>query len=461
MADSRKLPKELAEQIQTIAGSVYVQVEEELTTLLAGQVPPEIKIADISREQLAQHPDYQVLETQISSLKEQVASLEATYDDLADSSKKALLDQKQDQKLEQEKDQEQLQAVLEQQKQTIASLEISEGKLSKDNAAKAATLDIQNKQISSLQQELNETASELERVKSDARQESESAREQQEAQQQQVAELSQINHMLNKQLAQTQSELDLAVSTAGQDKLSAKEQQQALQQELFELSKSNNKITGDLQLKAAELKKLQSVLTNKDSVIKQFTVEAEALQAEKRQQSQLIAEREEQLQQQAGEIEQMLKDAGQREQVLKENLGKADARLGSQQEELAGLRKKLQSEQDKWALQLSDGQSKQEELIAKLKQSDEQVSQYQQQCDELEQKVSGLNNTLKKAEQRLEKNREKFQADGDKARETIKYLRDENFELNSRLETELGELESKLTEYRLRFEYAQKQLEKN
>ena len=47
-----------------------------------------------------------------------------------------------------------------------------------------------------------------------------------------------------------------------------------------------------------------------------------------------------------------------------------------------------------------------------------------------------------------------------KARETIKYLRDENSELNRKLDQQINELEDKLTEYRLRFEYAQKQLTK-
>lgn len=46
-----------------------------------------------------------------------------------------------------------------------------------------------------------------------------------------------------------------------------------------------------------------------------------------------------------------------------------------------------------------------------------------------------------------------------KARETIKYLRDENTELNLELE-QVNTLKDKLTEYRLRFDYAQKQLTK-
>jgi len=66
-------------------------------------------------------------------------------------------------------------------------------------------------------------------------------------------------------------------------------------------------------------------------------------------------------------------------------------------------------------------------------------------------------NTIK---QRVEVNREKQELEYDKARETIKILRDENADLNTKLDLQVSELEDKLREYRLRFEYAQKQLSK-
>lgn len=57
-------------------------------------------------------------------------------------------------------------------------------------------------------------------------------------------------------------------------------------------------------------------------------------------------------------------------------------------------------------------------------------------------------------------NKGKQEVEYNKARETIKYLRDENTELNRKLEQQINDLEDKLTEYRLRFEYAQKELTK-
>ena len=59
---------------------------------------------------------------------------------------------------------------------------------------------------------------------------------------------------------------------------------------------------------------------------------------------------------------------------------------------------------------------------------------------------------------RVEANKTKQEAEFNKARDTIKYLRDENLELNTKLDQQVSELEDKIREYRLRFEYAQKQL---
>jgi enterochelin esterase-like enzyme len=69
---------------------------------------------------------------------------------------------------------------------------------------------------------------------------------------------------------------------------------------------------------------------------------------------------------------------------------------------------------------------------------------------------------------RFNTNRDKQEKDNDQVRETIKYLRDENSEMitlhnqkKDEFMEQIHELESKLTEYRLKFEYAQKQLTQN
>ena len=89
-----------------------------------------------------------------------------------------------------------------------------------------------------------------------------------------------------------------------------------------------------------------------------------------------------------------------------------------------------------------------------------------------QQEVSVLNEQLKVAQdgqenilQRFNSNRDKQEIENNKVRETIKFLRDENHqlisdtaEIKSQYTDQISELEHKLTEYRLKFEYAQKQL---
>jgi hypothetical protein len=92
-----------------------------------------------------------------------------------------------------------------------------------------------------------------------------------------------------------------------------------------------------------------------------------------------------------------------------------------------------------------------------------------------EKEVESLKSQVKLAQEgqenllhRFNTNRDKQEKDNDQVRETIKFLRDENSDMitqhnekKEQLLEQIHELESKLTEYRLKFEYAQKQLTQN
>jgi hypothetical protein len=93
------------------------------------------------------------------------------------------------------------------------------------------------------------------------------------------------------------------------------------------------------------------------------------------------------------------------------------------------------------------------------------VKGYQQEITTLKDQVNVAQEGQKHILQRFNSNREKQELDNEKVRETIKFLRDENHELlgshaaqNAKFTEQIMELEHKLTEYRLKFEYAQKQL---
>jgi chromosome segregation ATPase len=88
------------------------------------------------------------------------------------------------------------------------------------------------------------------------------------------------------------------------------------------------------------------------------------------------------------------------------------------------------------------------------------LSEKQQQLTVVEAELAADRAATEKYGLLHQQTKEKQEVEYNKARETIKYLRDENTELNRKLEQQINALEDKLTEYRLRFDYAQKQLTK-
>jgi len=106
-----------------------------------------------------------------------------------------------------------------------------------------------------------------------------------------------------------------------------------------------------------------------------------------------------------------------------------------------------------------------DELTKQVETEKSDVKLYQQEVDVLKDQVKVAEEGQENILQRFNSNREKQEQDNEKVRETIKFLRDENHELlsshaeqNTQLTEQINELEHKLTEYRLKFEYAQKQL---
>jgi chromosome segregation ATPase len=98
-------------------------------------------------------------------------------------------------------------------------------------------------------------------------------------------------------------------------------------------------------------------------------------------------------------------------------------------------------------------EQQQQELLD-IKQQDQQV------IAKLETQVQKAHENISTLQDRFHAKQERQEVDYNKARETIKYLRDENLELNTKLEQEVAALEEKVTEYRLRFEYAQQHIAK-
>jgi chromosome segregation ATPase len=102
--------------------------------------------------------------------------------------------------------------------------------------------------------------------------------------------------------------------------------------------------------------------------------------------------------------------------------------------------------------------SENRDLTKNAEESNRIIDGYQQEITHLKENYESANNNAQQVKQRAEANKEKQESEFTKARDTIKYLRDENLDLNTKLDKQVTELEDKLREYRLRFEYAQKQL---
>jgi len=148
----------------------------------------------------------------------------------------------------------------------------------------------------------------------------------------------------------------------------------------------------------------------------------------------------------------------------------------------AKLKEQQLQEQKSYLLKDEQQQETQERLkerITQLEKSNKELADnliteqsdiklYQKEVESLKSQTKLAQEGQENILNRFNANRDKQEKDNDQVRETIKYLRDENSEMitqhNDKKEQfleQIHELESKLTEYRLKFEYAQKQLTQN
>ena len=104
-------------------------------------------------------------------------------------------------------------------------------------------------------------------------------------------------------------------------------------------------------------------------------------------------------------------------------------------------------------------------LTKQIETEQNDVKLYQQEVSVLNEQVKVAQDGQENILQRFNANRDKQEQENNKVRETIKFLRDENHQLTSesgelkaQYTEQINDLELKLTEYRLKFEYAQKQL---
>lgn len=143
-------------------------------------------------------------------------------------------------------------------------------------------------------------------------------------------------------------------------------------------------------------------------------------------------------------------------------------------EELKGTNSRLKMEHDQLKVRLEDSLGQlshvDEEFVStqsELTQTKAELTKQQRRSQTLMEQLNVANEEEQKAKsklkeltmQRITLNSEKSAADVEQAREVIKQLRTENNDLQLELTEKVGTLETQVTEYRLKFNFAQQQLE--
>jgi hypothetical protein len=254
-------------------------------------------------------------------------------------------------------------------------------------------------------------------------------------------------------------------------------QEEALIEHLNTVEQQRDNSDNTLQKAEISFKKTEELHTNSSieqkNQIKELTqklatavIDLDNTQAQYQQQTTLFKQESEQKSTQLSKRFQQFKIAEEDQQKI----------VADQQAQLVDLDEKVKKKtiEAKNANQLinklNNEKSQIKQQLADTKENDVQLKELQQ-----AQEVSSLKSQVTLAQEgqenilnRFNATREKQEKDNEQIRETIKYLRDENNDMitqNNRQKKafieQTSELEHKLTEYRLKFEYAQKQLTQN
>ncbi len=448
MVDKNKLSKGIEEQIQGLASDVYIQVEEKLTHLISTAVA-----AEMSKNNAQQHKTLSDKEQSLSKnfeQKEAAQNLEITE------LKQALTEKDLDAKTAKQNFQVELTQNTINYTETIKGLETQVDELKKATTDKQSVQQTNDNKLAqtlkTVEQDLAVKVSEISKLT------------------EQITALKNTEKTFNAERAAVNEQNKSHEKQLSEAVLAAREQaNKEAKLEVENLIKKNQLLEEQHKQAVADMQK------NNVETIKAL----EAKVAEQESQFKTEQQSKADLQQQLS-VQQKSLDTGQDKIVRLEQESKdyqlSIAKLAEQGEQV----KKAHQDEIKTINDASE-EAKQLQVAAqqniieleKAKISLEQQLATEQQGAELhQQEVATLTEQLKVAQdghenilERFNSNREKQEIENTKVRETIKFLRDENHELltansaeTTKYTDKINELEHKITEYRLKFEYAQKQL---
>ncbi|TYK66612.1 hypothetical protein [Colwellia echini] len=465
MVDNNKLSKDVEEQIQSLASDVYIQVEEKLTHLITTAVK-----AELSKNTVQQSKDLSAKEQLLQKSFTEQQQLQSKEIDLL---KQTLAEKTADVATAKQDFQVELT------QQTINYTETIEGLQKEINNLKQNSKQQNEKQSSDnnleeklleAEQELNDKTHEIDGLKGRIM----VLTEQEQSLAKQLANVKQSTELNEKQKNET------IAAIKAQAEASAKQQIDVLNEKIKQFDTERTSIKAEAEKNAAvKVKELeQKIAQLAEQVQQEQNGKAELQQQLSAQQKAIDTEQDKNKQAEQrdkdyqAQIVKITEQANLDKQPLLDQikaLKEGEEKLKQQQlEEIKAINKAteeakiLQSSAQQNIIEL---EKKNIELTKKLEAEQKDVQLYQQEVMVLNEQLKVAQDGQESILQRFNSNRDKQEIENNKVRDTIKFLRDENHQLISataeqktEFTAQLNELEHKLTEYRLKFEYAQKQL---
>ena len=398
MVKRDKLSKEVEDQIQGLASDVYIQIEEKLTQLICAATPKESDEKII----VEQTPAYVALQNNFKTHQQEFIEKSQIFSEKTN-----------------------------QLEQDISNLQ---------------------KQLADEQSKYSETRAKLEETLQTTDKDSDKKLTQL------ALEKNELKQQLDAELAKKQgNEVNLQAELAEQKQEVVKlnEQLQAFESDSEKSQETYN----------SELNSTKEAFEKK---IAQMNEQLQQAQSESTEQKKLLAEQEEKLASLEEKIQQQESTLKNNEEMVNELAEQKNALKDQCEQEKNAYLLKEQEQEDlhKSALEkITQLEKNNQEVLDNLTVEQSYVQSYQKEIEILTSQVDVAQKGQEDVLARLHANREKQEQENDKVRETIKYLRDENTEITSQnsqqkeqFMDQIHELENKLTEYRLKFEYAQKQL---
>lgn len=252
----------------------------------------------------------------------------------------------------------------------------------------------------------------------------------------QLNEVSRINrgletdkHKLDADLTLAQRELERANSKLEQNQKDNQQHIQQLEQSLDELKQTQEQTKHDLQLSIQSNNELEAQLEREHA---QFRRQIDTLEKQLDQAKQ----------QHTHEVD-----------ALKSQLDKSHHALDDHKQRLKDAEQQYRDQESEFAKQ-------KHELESMLGSSEREATSAKQQLGQLEEDKAHLKQEVSRLEQRYQLVSDRANQESEKIRENLKELRDKNQALNDDIATLEHDSQQQITEYKLKFDYAQRELNK-